>query len=66
MYGTEMSIADLPDEPASFRGCHAAPRAALECLAGGADGSVDVFGVSLGYVGEGFPGSRIRGLERLA
>src|SRR6185312_2684259 len=62
----ENEVAKLPDEPASFRGCHAAPRAALECLAGGADGAVDVFGVSLGYVGEGFPGSRVRGLERLA
>jgi ParB family chromosome partitioning protein len=62
----ENEVADLPDEPASFRGCHAAPRAAVECLAGGADGAVDVFGVSLGYVGEGFPGSRVRGLECLA
>ena len=59
-------VADLPDEPAALGRRHAAPRAALEGLAGGADRPVDVFGISLGDVGEGLAGGRVRGLERLA
>jgi hypothetical protein len=42
-------------ETAPLRGGHAAPRAAVKGLAGGADGPVDVFGVPLGHVGEVSP-----------
>ena len=39
----EDEVADLPDKPAPVRGAHAAPRTAIECLAGSGHGPVDVF-----------------------
>ena len=61
----EDEVADLPDEAASLGRRHAAPRAAFEGVTRGADRPVDVFGISLGHVGEGLPGGRVGGLERL-
>jgi hypothetical protein len=62
----EDEVTDLPDEPASVGLGHAAPWTVFEGLAGRAHGPVDVFGIPLGYVGEGLSGGRVGSRERLS
>ena len=52
-------VAELPHQAAALGGLHAGPRAVVEGGAGGADGAVDVLGLSLGNVGHDLAGGGV-------
>ncbi len=59
-------VAEFPDEAAALGGLHAGPGAAVEGVASGADGAVDVLSLGLGDVGHYFPGGGVVDGEGLA